>query len=81
MTVIAAALAVALVAVVIVALRHIRSLEDRHIEERRELLNRIQAPERLPVPSVEKFEIPERDPDEWAQVGTITIDPDYGLDD
>jgi 23S rRNA A2030 N6-methylase RlmJ len=63
-------------------------LQDRHtkaetawLEERRELLNRIQAPERIPVQASQDYVIPEREQDEWASVGTIVIDPDYGTKD
>lgn len=50
-------------------------------EERRELLNRIQAPSYLPVAPRPDLAIPDREPDGWAEVGTITHDPTYGLDD
>jgi hypothetical protein len=50
-------------------------------EERRELLNRIQAPSFIPTAPQYQFEAPEREPDEYARVGSIVIDPDYGLDD
>jgi hypothetical protein len=63
-------------------------LQDRHAkaetawtQERRELLNRIQRPEQLPVPEAQEFVIPERELDEWAKVGTLDVDPDYGLDE
>ena len=39
--------------------------------ERRELLNRIQRPEWLPVAS-EGFEMPEPEPDEFNMIGTIS---------
>lgn len=46
------------------------------------MADRIQAPSRLPVRdgSVD-YVIPEREPDEWAQVGQISINDDYGLED
>jgi hypothetical protein len=50
-------------------------------DERQELLNRIQAPDRIPVRDMPGFVIPERVPDEWASVGEISIDPEYGLSD
>lgn len=45
------------------------------------MADRIQAPDRIPVRDTRDFEIPEHEPDEWAKVGTIDIDPKYGLDD
>jgi hypothetical protein len=81
MAVVAAVEAVALVAVVVILLRHFASQAKAWGEERRELLNRIQAPERIPVASAQVYEVPEREPDEWATVGTISIDPEYGLED
>lgn len=49
-------------------------------EERRELLNRIQAPDRIPLPAA-SFEIPELEDDDSAAVGTITYDEKYGTED
>lgn len=49
-------------------------------EERRELLNRIQAPDRIPLPAM-SFEIPELEDDDSAVVGTITYDEHYGEDE
>lgn len=49
-----------------------RARELAWVEERRELLNRIQAPERLPVAqTAEPFVIPEHEPDQYNQVGQI----------
>lgn len=45
------------------------------------MADRIQAPARIPVSNTPAFEAPEREIDEYAQVGQITIDPDYGLTD
>ena len=51
-------------------------------DERRELLNRVQAPSRLPLrEDAGDYIIPEREVDEWNQVGSVEIDPDYGLND
>lgn len=49
--------------------------------ERRELVTRIQAPERIPVDASAAFVVPEREPDEWNKVGTVEIDDQYGLED
>lgn len=57
---------------------HSRERERDRIE-RAELLNRIQAPERLPM-SPAAFGIPELEDDESATVGTITYDERYGED-
>jgi hypothetical protein len=48
--------------------------------ERRELLNRIQRPDHLPVASRPDFLVPDRAPDEWNDVNRVVIDPEYGLD-
>jgi hypothetical protein len=50
-------------------------------QERSELLSRIQRPDHLPVAPRPEFLVPERELDEWNQVGQIVIDPEYGLDD
>jgi hypothetical protein len=49
-------------------------------DERRELLNRVQAPTRLPVRE-DAGDYTPREPDEWNRVGEIRIDPKYGLED
>lgn len=49
--------------------------------ERRELCSRIQAPERVPVEASGEYAIPEREADDWNKVGSVDIDPRYGLDD
>lgn len=41
------------------------------VEERRELLNRIQRPEYVPAAPVTDFQIPELEPDEFDLVGTL----------
>ena len=52
------------------------------LEERRELLNRIQAPERIPMPVSQPMELPDREPSQWAQVGqVVSIADSYGLED
>lgn len=45
--------------------------QEAWIVERRELLNRIQHPEHVPHVPVEGYEIPDREPDGWNQVGTV----------
>lgn len=75
-----------LVVVLLVALLYAQQRAHANAEtawtvERRELVNRVQAPDRLPVEAQQMVEIPERQPDEWAKVGTVDIDPEYGLDD
>ena len=49
-------------------------------EERRELLNRIQAPDRIPLSAATFGDLPELEPDESAAVGTITYNEDYGAE-
>jgi hypothetical protein len=57
----------------------LRERRERAVtEERRELLNRIQAPERIPLPMPTQFTIPELEEDESAAVGTIVYDERYG---
>lgn len=74
MTVVACILAVALVAVVWLLLRHHSQLEQAWTTERRELLTRIQAPERIPMDSPVEFAVPEPEPDEMDKVGTIAYE-------
>jgi uncharacterized membrane-anchored protein len=80
-----AVLNVTLLAILHSVLRsHARETADRASAYERTLqtmADRIQAPERLPLRDTATFEVPEREPDEWNQVGAITIDPDYGLSD
>lgn len=62
---------------------HAQEMKDRAEAYERTLqtmADRIQAPDRLPVRDV-RVEIPERPVDEWGMVGTINVDPDYGLED
>jgi hypothetical protein len=56
--------------------RNHSSAQEEWLEERRELLNRIQHPEVMPMAPVSDFKAPERPPDEWTKVGTIEIDFD-----
>ena len=69
----------------LLAYKQQKAHQQAHVDwalERRELINRIQHPEILPLGrEPEPYEIPERQPDEWAKVGEITIDPEYGLSD
>lgn len=90
MIVLAAASAVLYVTLLIELWR----LQDRHAkaeaawtEERRELLNRIQAPERLPMQALEPLELPELTEEQirhqraWQQIGeVVSIDESYGRD-
>lgn len=78
------ALVLALIALVVI----VREILARHAteqaswtDERRELLNRIQRPEFLPVASPGNYVIPEPEPDEIGQVGEIMFDPDALLAD
>jgi hypothetical protein len=41
------------------------------LSERRELLNRVQAPERLPNAQIADFTFPEPEPDEFNMIGVI----------
>ena len=51
--------------------------------ERRELVNRIQAPNHIPVGTVpEGWTVPDdEEPDESALVGSIVYDDEYGIED
>ena len=71
MTIVAALLAAALVAVVWLLLRHQQHAERAWEAERRELLNRIQRPEQIPLPDAPDFVLPEPEDDESALVGTV----------
>lgn len=92
MTVIAGYVAVLLLAgfIMVNYRRDLKAFERREVawtEERRELLNRIQAPERVPYQESAPLELPERTEEQirndraWAQVGQVlSIDDSYGLD-
>ena len=69
--VVACVLAVALVAVVHILQRQHREAEQAWEAERRELLNRIQRPEMLPVPAGATFELPEPEEDFSPLVGVV----------
>lgn len=45
--------------------------------ERRELLERIQRPDRIPAAPRTDFVVPEREPDEWGKVGSVEIDQNW----
>jgi hypothetical protein len=45
------------------------------------MADRIQRPDVLPFRDTKDFQVPEQEPDEWATVGQIDIDPKYGLED
>lgn len=74
MTIVACLLAAALVAVVWLLLLHHSGAEKAWTLERRELLTRIQAPERIPMDSPVEFAVPEPEPDEMDKVGTIAYE-------
>ena len=76
--ILAVALTAALVLVVRYFLADISEREDAislerigWVEERRELLNRIQRPEYVPTMPVMDFRVPELEPDEFDLVGTM----------
>lgn len=72
--------AAVIVAAVFLCLRHISQLEASWADERRELLNRIQRPEIVPVKPTEGYVIPDQEPDGWNDIGEIVYDPDYGTE-
>lgn len=78
---------VTLVALAVIAFAYSLVVDHREARrqwalERRELLERIQRPERIPVSAAadEEFEVPEMEPDESDAVGTIHwLEPDEYL--
>lgn len=78
-SIIAAVAIITLAAVIWMQDRSHRDDRHRWVEERRELLNRIQRPELAPYTTPTSFEAPELPADEWAQVGTIRNDPEAYL--
>lgn len=85
-----AVVALAIIVICLVAL--VYALETSNAQERSDraaayertlqtMADRVQAPDRIPVRQVADFEIPERESDEWAKVGQVDVDPDYGLGD
>jgi hypothetical protein len=83
--VIAEAVVIVVLIVLIGCILQLHSSERERVarmtgEERRELLNRIQAPERIPLPAATFTDLPELEADESAAVGTITYDEDYGAE-
>lgn len=72
MTVVACLEAVAIVVVVLLLLRHQGEEQARWAVERRELLNRIQRPDQIPVAPRPEFLTPDQEDDFAAEVGTIT---------
>ena len=81
MTIVAIAEAVVIVAIVFLLLRQQSERAGAYEKVISQMADRIQAPERLPVPAATEFVVPEREPDEWATAGQITFDPEYGLSD
>lgn len=51
-----------------------RASEEAWVVERRELVNRVQAPQLVPRPAPQAFELPEAEPDESNLVGTVSYD-------
>lgn len=81
LTVVAIAEAVALIAVVLGFLHHIRWLEKQAVLERHTLTNRIQRPEQLPAREVTAFvNPPPREDDQLSMVGKIHISDKYGIE-
>ena len=74
MTIVACLEAIALVALTWVLLRHFREQTAQWAVERRELLNRIQRPDHIPVAAHPDFVMPELEPDDIGLVGTITYE-------
>jgi hypothetical protein len=79
MIVLTIGLAVALCAMV----GHYYLLDKSHIaervlwaEERRELLNRIQRPDQIPTSPSPGYVVPEPEPDEINDVGTVRYEPE-----
>ena len=55
---------------------------NAHDRALRTMADRVQAPERVPAGDASwDYVIPEREPDEWAKVGSVEISDDYGLED
>jgi len=55
---------------------------NAHDRALRTMADRVQAPERIPASDANwDYVIPEREPDEWAKVGSVEISDDYGLED
>lgn len=74
MIVVCGALAAALVAVVIMFLRHQGSQEAAWAQERRELVSRITHPEIVHTGPPVQFEMPDLEPDDSNLVGQISYD-------
>jgi hypothetical protein len=77
MIVIASLEAIGLVVVVLLFLRAQESAGRAWADERRELLNRVQRPDILPLAAANTFVQPDPEPDEIDMVGTI----DYADDE
>jgi hypothetical protein len=81
MTIVAVVEAVALVAVVLLFLHHIRALERACARERSQLADRIQRPDLLPVREATHFVEPAaKEDDELSMVGRIRISDSYSGD-
>jgi hypothetical protein len=65
------ALAVLFAGTVYLLISSHREAQAQWVLERRELLNRIQAPQHIPLGSVSDFVVPEREEDGTELVGTI----------
>lgn len=80
MTLLLVVLAFAPLAITLTLLHHMGKRDAAWADERRELLTRIQRPEIVPVKPASGYVIPDREPDEYGQVGAIEFDPAYGTD-
>lgn len=76
MIVVACLEAVALIAVVWMLLHTHAAEQKAWTVERRELLERIQRPEHIPLHLPEAFAFPEQESDEFDKVGSIHFDPE-----
>lgn len=68
---------VAIAAIVYMFLRDRKQAEQAWTVERRELLERIQRPERVPVLEAQPFAFPELPEDDFDKVGTISVPKDW----
>jgi len=66
---------VLLFALILVREYTFRQEREEWLSERRELLNRVQAPERLPSAQLADFASPEFEPDEFNMIGSIAEAP------
>jgi hypothetical protein len=69
--------ALAYVSTVAMFLRADQAKDARYAAERRELLTRIQHPERIPVDAAPPQDLPDREPDGWGDVGSVRITDEW----